>query len=556
MDRREFLSTLAVSASWAGLTPAFGSLETPQKTAAGTGICIAPDSAAAEIGATILTQGGNAFDALIASAFAETVISPAGCGIGGYAATGVAYSVRENRVIGLDANAVAPAAATADMFPVISGRESLEYRFPDDRHRLGALSVAVPGVLAGLLHWQEKFGRLSRATVMAPAIGLARAGISLNTEQARTWLEMRAKSLGQPSTAVVDIPGIVPMDELADSLDAIAELGAVVFYRGKIGKAIAEHLRQQGGILTEDDLASYEPVEVEPVFVDVLGHRVFTPPPSSGGLSSLQMLSLFQRIAETESILDPSGVDAAELNIEISKVVWSERLTMLGDPRSMTVSPQSLLEDQHLLKLEDQVQRGRRQPDRGKIIAQDPLRGTAHLIAADQEGNVVSWTQTHGGGFGSKVMVPQTGIVLGHGMCRFEPRPGWVNSIAPGKRPLHNMCPLVAVRDGKPVLAVGAAGGRTIVNNAGALAVQRLVYGKSASEAVAAPRLQCESAEPVTAESTVGDTVADVLRARGHHVNLVSRDAGTAHMLVREMDLWRGAAEPRSERAATAVGSQ
>ena len=219
----------------------------------------------------------------------------------------------------------------------------------------------------------------------------------------------------------------------------------------------------------------------------------------------------------------------------------------------MTVEPQSLLEESHLDELLVRIREGLKKPSPGKLIAPDPLRGTVHLLAADAAGNVVSWTQTHGGGFGSRVLVPGTGIVLGHGMCRFEPRPGWVNSVGSGKRPLHNMCPVLGLRDGKPVMAAGAAGGRTIVNNSGALLINRLVSGLNAVDSVTAPRVQCESLEPVALEETIDDGVVDSLRTRGHLVKTVPRDAGTAHLLVRSQDQWQGAAEPRTPKAAVAV---
>ena len=182
------------------------------------------------------------------------------------------------------------------------------------------------------------------------------------------------------------------------------------------------------------------------------------------------MVALFDRL-ERRGKTGPAGSAAAlEALLEIDKAVWEERLTLLGDPRSMTLPPESLLSDDHLDALCAQVEAGLAAPEPGRLVAPDPLRGTVHLAAADAEGNVVAWTQTHGGGFGSGLMVKGTGIVLGHGMCRFDPRPGWVNAIAPGKRPLHNMSPLIAVKDGRAVFAVGASGGRTVVNNAAFLA--------------------------------------------------------------------------------------
>jgi gamma-glutamyltranspeptidase/glutathione hydrolase len=142
-------------------------------------------------------------------------------------------------------------------------------------------------------------------------------------------------------------------------------------------------------------------------------------------------------------------------------------------------------------------------------------------------------------------MVPGTGIVLGHGMCRFEPRPGWVNSIAPRKRPLHNMSPVVAIARGRAVLAVGASGGRTIVNNSAALLINRLILGLGPGETVAAPRLQCETIEPAVIESAVGARCLAALRARGHELTEVPRDAGNASLIAHDGGSWIGVPEPR-----------
>ncbi len=556
MDRRRFLGTTALLAGTA--TGLQGQEKPVSKTKSGKqlaaqGLCIAPDARAAVIGAEILQRGGNAFDALIAAAFMETVISPSNCGIGGYAATGIAFDAKAAKVVAIDANAVAPAAATAEMFPVISTPGSFDYKLPDGKHKTGALSVAVPGLLAGLLHWLDRFGSLDRRTVMGPAIRQAREGIRLDKDQSRTWRQLRAEGLGEKSTNLAEIADLIPMDELADSLEAIAEEGVSVFYSGHIGRTIVDHLRKRGGILTREDFEAYRPLDVTPVSVTVRQHQVFAPPPSSGGLTSLQMAALYDRLAAETAPPKAGSAESIEFSIEIAKAVWAERLTKLGDPRAMTVEPQSLLEESHLDELLARIREGLREPSPGKLIAPDPLRGTVHLLAADAAGNVVSWTQTHGGGFGSRVLVPGTGIVLGHGMCRFEPRPGWVNSVGPGKRPLHNMCPVLGLRDGKPVIAAGAAGGRTIVNNSGALLVNRLISGLGAVDSVTAARVQCESLEPVALEESIGGAVVDSLRARGHLVKTVPRDAGTAHLLVREQGQWLGAAEPRASKATVAV---
>ncbi len=557
MDRREFIGTAGLLLGSAGVVRAAaqgGNVKPAVKSLTAPSVCVAPDGRAAEAGAEMLGRGGNAFDAIVAAGFVEAVIAPAGSGIGGYAATGIAFDGRKQQVVAIDANAVAAAAATPGMFPVVTKPDSFDYKFPDSRHRRGPLSIAVPGVLGGLLHWLQQYGALERRIVMEPAIREARAGIVLVKEQARAWLAMRAEAKGNRPPPSDQVPEVVPMDDLAATLQAIAEQGADAFYSGRIGRAIVDHVRSRGGILTYDDFAKYRPLDVRPVAVDVYKHRVFAPPPASGGLTSLQMAALYELATAGGKVPAAGSPEAIELSLEIAKVVWAERLTTLGDPSAMQVEPQSLLEASHLEKLLALVRAGLEHPQPGKLIAPDPLRGTVHLAAADEMGNVVSWTQTHGGGFGSGVMVPDTGIVLGHGMCRFEPRPSWVNSIAPGKRPLHNMCPLLALQEGRPVLAVGAAGGRTIVNNSAALVIHRLVLGLSGTESVATPRVQCESIEPATVEGSVGEECLKSLRTRGHQIKVTAKDAGTAHLIAREGDHWLGVAESRAPRAGVAAG--
>jgi gamma-glutamyltranspeptidase / glutathione hydrolase len=522
------------------------------KVGRGRALCVAPDREAAEAGAEVLRRGGNAFDAVVAAGFVEAVVGPNRCGIGGYGATAIGFVAKSGRLVALDANAVAPAAATPTMFPVVPTRDPNVYKLPDDRHRKGPLSVAVPGVLAGLLTALETWGTRPRAEVMAASIGHARRGVPLTVGQARTWFLMRADADGTKPWRP-GIPIDVPMPRLAETLEAIADEGAAVFYAGRIGRAIADHVRGLGGILSRADMAAYRARVVEPVTIAVRGHTVATPPPASGGLTSLQILTLADRLQRDGHAGDPGSAEAFEAFLEVLKIAWEDRLTTLGDPRAMKATPGSYLSDEHLDALYRRVRDGQAHPKPGRVVAPDPLRGTVHLAAADAEGNLVAWTQTHGGGFGSGIMVPGTEVVLGHGMCRFEPRPGWPNSVGPGKRPLHNMSPVIALEEGRPVLAVGASGGRTIVNNVAAVALACLVRGLAPEPALAAPRLQCETVEPAVVERAAGAATLDALRRRGHLVQEANRDAGSVHLIRRSGDAWAGVAEPRLAGAAVAI---
>src|SRR4051812_18612514 len=379
-------------------------------TARAPALCVSARRESAEAGAAALRAGGNAFDAVAAAGFMEAVIAPSMCGIGGYAATGIGYLAKSGRLVALDANAVAPKAATPSMFPTIPGRDPNRYTFPDARHKTGPLSVAVPGVLGGLIALQANWGRLDRRAVIAPAVDRARKGVALPAATALAWLSMEARANDRPAPEKSAVPRVVRMPALAGTLEAVADEGQSVFYEGRIGRAIAEHVQALGGFLTPEDMADYRAVVVKPVQVEVGGHVLATPPPGSGGLSSLQMVALHERLRQSGKGGEAGSATLYEALLEIAKGVWEDRLTTLADARTMSVAPASLLSDTHLNQLFERVVRGLRDPGPGRFVAEDPLKGTSHLLAGDSEGNLVSWTQTHGGGFGSGVMVKGTGV--------------------------------------------------------------------------------------------------------------------------------------------------
>ena len=231
------------------------------------------------------------------------------------------------------------------------------------------------------------------------------------------------------------------------------------------------------------------------------------------------------------------------------KACWRERLTKLGDPDFVSIDQNAELGDDRIQELRGQVKSGLQSPDKGQLIAPEPLGCTSHMCAADAEGNIVSLTQTHGGGFGSWVAVPDAGFILGHGVGRFDPRPGWANSVGPGKQPLHNMCPTLILRDGRPFAAIGTPGGRTIVNNVMRFAVLLIDFGCSISETLAAPRIHCETLEPFLLEKRAGEDVIAQVRELGHEVSEVTGIGGPAHGIIagKTIGKYDGATDPRGK---------
>jgi gamma-glutamyltranspeptidase/glutathione hydrolase len=253
-----------------------------------------------------------------------------------------------------------------------------------------------------------------------------------------------------------------------------------------------------------------------PLSASYRDYEVYTVPPAAGGLTLLQQLRALEGF-DVASV--GQGVDLLHLLIEVCKVCWRERLTRLGDPRHVAIDLAEELSETRIAALRGKVAEGLRAPLPGLVIAPDPLFGTIHLCASDAQGNVVSLTHTHGGAFGSLLLAPGTGLILSHGLSRFDPRPGWPNSIAPGKAPLNNMAPLIVLKDGQPELAIGGAGGRTILSNVFQAVVRCLDLGETVEAALAAPRFHVETAEPVHIE-TGAEGLAEALQGLGHRVTM------------------------------------
>ena len=392
--------------------------------------------------------------------------------------------------------------------------------------------------------------------VMAPAIRAARYGFVPNkvtrgglVEEARRWRR------GFPETARVflDPRGRAPRvgerttnPDLARTLEMIATEGPGVFYRGALGKTIVDHIQELGGCLTSGDLRAYRAHVQSPYAIPYRDCQVYTPPVGAGGLTTLQML----RLIEDYDVAGMSMVERLHLCIEAMKVCWPERLRRFGDAGYVDLDATVELSDEFIARLGRRLKRGLKSPKPGRIVAHEPFSCTSHISTADTAGNMVSLTQTHGGSFGSMVTVPGTGLLLGHGVCRFDPRPGLANSIAPGKRPLHNMSPIIVTRAGRPFASYGIPGGRTIINNQLNFAIGLIDLEKSAQQVLDAPRFHCEGGEPVEIERRAGKRVVSGLRKLGHKLQLESGIGGPGHAILLDAAtaaVQSGATDPRFE---------
>jgi gamma-glutamyltranspeptidase/glutathione hydrolase len=408
----------------------------------------------------------------------------------------------------------------------------------------GWLAAGVPGTLAGLQLALDRHGTRPFAELVKPAIRRAREGFEVTDGLAVAVRRARASLAGDPATAKLLLPKGEPPrpgatlrnPDLADLLQTLAERKSVdSFYRGDVARRIAAAFQGHGGLVTAADLAAYRAREVEPLGLSWRGYSIRTAPLTAGGATVLEALAILKALGWDR--LPAGGAKATAAKLEALRVAWHDRLRWLGDPDKVDVPLGRLLSEAHARRLAARVGQAVRE---GKPVpaAADGRRqagGTIHLSAADGRGTVVALTMTHGDGFGARVTVPGLGLLLGQGMSRFDPRPGHPNSPGPGKRPLHNMCPTVVLRAGRPVLALGAHGGRRIPNAVFEVLAHYVGRDASAGDAVAALRLHTEGGLELTAEKGWPEAALAPFKKTGYRmkvgpaatVHAVSFDAGT-----------------------------
>lgn len=489
---------------------------------------------------TVFLNGGNAVDAAIAASFTLSVVDGHNSGIGG----GCFALVRSPRgeITAIDGREQAGGAATADMY--------LRNGVPQPTlSQTGPLAPGVPGQVAALELLHQQFGRLSWKALLEPAVQCASDGFVLG--RLANVIRSHSQSLQAfPETKRILLPNGTPpapndrlvQPELARTLQQIAQDGADFFYKGPIARQICEHLQAAGGILTRDDFASYQAKHREPIETTYRGRKIIGfPPPSSGGIHVAQMLSMLE-IFDVNALATRRPELLYHLWLEVMQRAMADRAHWLGDADYAQV-PSGLLDADYLLELGQSIrlnQAGQVDQHGMPPHADSQFFGdkhTTHLTTADQEGWVVAMTQTINTSFGSKMIVPGTGIILNNEMDDFSIAPGvanafglvgaQANSIAPGKRPLSSMSPtLVLHPDGRPMLTCGAAGGPRIIT-ATLQNVSRVVdLGQDIAQALASPRVhhQWRPAEAVV-EERLPEPVRQQLEQLGHNTRTISASA-------------------------------
>ncbi|MEL7041775.1 MAG: gamma-glutamyltransferase [Pseudomonadota bacterium] len=524
------------------------------------GIVVAEEELAAKIGADILEQGGNAIDAAVATGFALAVTYPAAGNIGGGGFL-VYYHAETEETIALDYRETAPATAHRDLYLDENGDVD------NDRIRYSHQGAGIPGTVAGLLLIQERYGTLTRQQVLAPAIKLAEEGYPLRY-YAVAGLEADKEHLTRdPDSAALFfkedggsyLPGEVWKNpDLANVLKAVSEHGRDGFYKGWVADAIADDMAANGGLITREDLANYEPKFREPVTGTYRGYTIVSmPPPSSGGVHLIQMLNML----ETRSPYRSSGEDAEQLHLlaEIMRRAYADRAVHLGDPDYVSVPLDALISKDYANARVAEIE-----SDRASLSSEvgegDPApyesHQTTHYSVIDRSGSMVANTYTLNLSYGTGIVVPGTGMLLNNEMDDFSAAPGQPNyfglvgdeknAILPGKRPLSSMTPTLVFKDGEPVMTVGSIGGSRIITSVLSVILNVIDRDMNIADAIVTPRIHHQwLPDKISFEPGLSEDTKLKLEAKGHTVEAFdwyARASGAIHL-----DGWfYGFADPRT----------
>ena len=514
---------------------------------------------AAEVGAEIMKQGGNAVDAAVATGFALAVTFPeaGNLGGGGY----MVIRMSDGRVAALDYRETAPLAATRDMYVGANGKLTGE-------SVIGPRASGVPGVVAGMLEAHRKYGVLPVAKVLAPAIRLASDGFAVDSTLFRSLAgdkyrieSFAGKSLFFPNGAPPPIGSRLRQPQLARTIRLISDSGAAVFYRGSIADSIAAQMHRDGGLITKADLARYRPVWREPIRSSYRRYSLISmPPSSSGGITVTEMLNILEAYGPPAPFGTAAQVHALA---SASQRAFVDRNSRLGDPAFVRIPLSMLTGKPYARSLARSISRDHADPTTRLASRVGEGNETTHWSVVDQSGNAVATTSTLNDLYGSGVYVSGAGFFLNDEMDDFTTQPGTpnmfgliqgeANSIAPGKRMLSAMSPTIVLDpQGGLLLVTGARGGPRIISATSQIILNVIDHRMSLADAMSAPR-QHHQALPDSIRLEAGGfdpAVIARLRSMGHYVYELSSGIAAAASVMRVKGGYEGMDDPRSHGAA------
>jgi gamma-glutamyltranspeptidase / glutathione hydrolase len=494
---------------------------------------------AAQAGLSMLARGGNAADAIIATAVALTVLEPVSNGIGSDA---FALLWDGNRLYGLNASGRAPAAWTPEYF---AGRESMPQR--------GWNTVTVPGAVSSWVAIHARFGKLPFADLFAPAIRYARDGVMIAPVVAHKWSAQVPLLKDQPGFAECFMPrGRAPAagerfasKEMARTLEAIATSKGEAFYRGELAEKMAAHSQANRGAMTLADLDAHAADWVDPVTGDYRGYTMHEIPPNGQGIAALIALGIADELDLPSHAVD--SANSQHLQIEAMKLAFADAYRFVADPDSMRIKAAQLLDRAYLKSRAALIDPKRAQDFKHGA---PPAGGTVYLTAADAGGMMVSFIQSNYQGFGSGIVVPGTGISLQNRGLGFTLRAGHPNQVGPGKRPFHTIIPAFLSKGGRPVMSFGVMGGNMQPQGHLQIAVRLLAYGQNPQAACDAPRWKINQGLSVAVEGEMNMAVTADLVGRGHRIETIDdpyMDFGAGQFILKMENGYFAASDSRRD---------
>ncbi len=492
------------------------------------GMVVTNHPLASAAGAEMLAAGGNAIDAAIAAFFTLSVVEPMMVGVLGGGMAHIRLADGTHTVI--DGQSTAPRATHPTIYTPDPAAPPGTMETVARKNAVGPTAVAAPGNLMGWCEALAQHGTFALADVMEPAIRHASRGFRVTPYLSECVTDSAADMARDAEISALYLPGGAPIASgtrlvtgaYAETLRAIAKEGPGLLYGGALGRIYADHMARSGGHLAMDDLTSYRTVTREVVRGTYRGFEITGPPPPvTGPMHIIEMLNILEGF--DIGALGFGSAATIHLLAEVLKIAFADRAAASADPAFVKVPVAKLLSKAYAAARRAEIDTGRAQGWKAGVTPGE--EHTTHVTVADAMGNVVASTQTINSLFGARYIVPGTGMVPNNYMFVFDPRPDRASSVEPGKRVTSSMAPVIVLRDGKPVYALGLPGGLRIFPSVMQAISNLIDHGMSVQEAVEAPRVWTQG-YALEVENSVGDDVMGTLRALGHEVLPVGNVAG------------------------------
>lgn len=512
-------TTLAVQQSkeWVPYDENGNILRTDRDATGVNGVVSTGKYEATKIGVDIIKQGGNAIDAAVAAGFALGICEPQSSGIGGGGFMVIRFA-KTGETKFIDFREIAPKNATPDMW-----KEDKDGNVIGNEKVVGGKSIGVPGEVKGMLYALEKYGTMSREKVMQPAIDLAENGYKVSAVLNRDMKNSFERIEQYPETAEIYLDGGLPFEvgstlknpDLANTLRKIMRTGEKAFYEGEIAEAIVKSAQAAGGPLTMEDMQNYNIRVSDPLVGYYRGYEIITSaPPSSGGAHIIQILNILENYDMKN--IKPGSAEYYHLFSEAIKMAFADRAKFCGDTEFVDVPVDGIISKNYAKELVKKLDMKKSKD----YLAGNPWKwneskDTTHYSIVDKEGNIVAVTKTVNDVFASGVVAEGTGILLNDEMDDFDTGYGKANSVEPGKKPLSSMSPTIVLKDGKPVMSLGAPGSTRIITGVAQVISLVLDYGMDIQEAINFPRIHDDYQELVY-ETRIDPAVIAKLKTMGH----------------------------------------